>query len=242
MRKLPVLFIVCLLVAACSSKQHGDDREGDLFGFLTDCIPDTGIRTDRPAPPAPPVMSPEVFKSVPYAEVFNDSNYLQYMSAERLGIDPLNTLREAYHTRRPLVKIESGENYEVASLTHSMPFLVPEAAALLDEIGSDFRKLVVKNGGKDVNRIVVTSLLRSPYSVRLLKRVNRNAVDSSTHKFATTFDIGYNAFACSDTVATMGSVKLKQLLAEVLLAKRNEGKCFVKYETKSPCFHITVHK
>lgn len=232
--------VAALLTVACSSKHHEETLLAESeYRYETESGRD---ERHLPAPPPPPVMDASVLRSMPYAEVFNDSNYLQYMSAERLGIDPLNTLRDAYRPRRPIVRIESGENYEVAPLTHSMPYLVPEAAELLDEIGADFRKLVVKNGGKDVDRIVVTSVLRSPYTVRKLQRVNANAVDSSTHKFATTFDIGYNKFACSDTLATLGGVKLKQLLAEVLLAKRNEGKCFVKYEIKSPCFHITVNK
>lgn len=242
MRKLPAIAIASLLLAACSSKSHDEAPDKALSEVL--CSNDEAYKDkeDLPAPPPPPVMDASVLKSIPYAEVFNDSNYLQYMSAERLGIDPLYSLRDAYRTRRPIVKIKSGDSYEVAPLTHSMPFLVPEAAELLEEIGRDFRKLVVKNGGKDVDRIVVTSVLRSPYTVKKLRRVNANAVDSSTHKFATTFDIGYNKFACKDSTASLGGLKLKQILAEVLLAKRNEGKCFVKYEIKSPCFHITVNK
>jgi hypothetical protein len=35
---------------------------------------------------------------------------------------------------------------------------------------------------------------------------------------------------------------LKNLLAEVIYAVREEGKCYVKYERKSGCFHITTRK
>lgn len=177
-----------------------------------------------------------------YNEIFNDSNYIQYRSAERLGIRPMHTLADAYHTRRPLVRIKSGENFRVDSLTHSMPFLVPEAAQLLNEIGSDFCDLVEERGGDRSNKIIVTSVLRSPQSVKKLRRVNRNAVDSSTHMFATTFDISWAHFDCPDSTKSVDPTVLKGILAEVLLQKRNEGKCYIKYEQKSPCFHITVNK
>lgn len=190
-----------------------------------------------PAQPAAGVYSRPVGD---YREVFNDSNSLQYQSAERLGISPIHSLGMAYRTRRPLVKIESGEFYTVDSLTHSMPFLVPEAAALLAEIGKEFGDKVEERGGSRSNKILVTSMLRSPYSVRRLRRVNRNAVDSSTHMFATTFDISWYRFDCPDSTKAVNAETLKGILAEVLAAKRSEGKCYVKYERKSPCFHITA--
>lgn len=175
-----------------------------------------------------------------YDEYFNDSNYVHYPAAERLGIDPMHSLADAYHTRRPLLKVRSGENYEIDRLTHSMPYLVPEAAGLLEEIGRDFNTLVARRFGNRDTRLVVTSLLRSPYSVKKLRRVNRNAVDSSTHMFGTTFDIAYNNFHYTDSANAVNAGRLKEVLAEVLLRKRNEGKCYIKYEKKSPCFHITA--
>lgn len=178
-----------------------------------------------------------------YDEVFNDSNYVQYAFAERLGIDPITSLYEAYNTSRPLVKIGSCDSYHLDNLTHSMPYLVPEAASLLKEIGDDFGEMVRKNGGDPAyNKIIVTSVLRSPYTVKKLRRVNRNAVDSSTHMFGTTFDIAWNNFHYPDSTKSVNAGVLKGLLAEVLYKKRSEGKCLVKYEKKTPCFHITVCK
>lgn len=178
-----------------------------------------------------------------YAEVFNDSNYLQYQCAERLGIDPMYTLYDTYNTRRPLVRIESGPDYQVDDLTHSMPYLVPEAARLLEEIGADFKSTLAERGGDSANnKILVTSVLRTPYTVKRLRRVNRNAVDSSTHMFGTTFDISWNNFYHPDTTRSDDGVVLKGILAEVLLRKRSEGRCLVKFERKTPCFHVTVCK
>lgn len=234
MKKFSAIAFSLLLLGACASKpsaEVADEKKAST----------NNVKEGKPAPPDPVKMDLSALR-LPYPEVFNDSNYIQYMSAERLGIDPIYSLSDTYNTRRPLVKIESGDNYVVAPLTHSMPYLVPEAAELLDELGNEFRRLVVKNGGDTCNKFIVTSLLRSPYTVKKLRSVNKNAVDSSTHMFATTFDIAYNRFAASDSTKAMNGEKLKALLAEALLNKRNEGKCFIKYEIKSPCFHITVNK
>lgn len=174
------------------------------------------------------------------AEVFNDSNYLQLQHAERLGIRPISgSLSSFYNTSRPLVKIETNPDFAVEELTHSYPFLVPEAAKLLHEIGAGFNKeLQARGGGK--YKIIVTSALRTPDTVKRLKRVNRNAVAQSTHQYGTTFDITYNRFSTADGSQTVASEDFKLLLAEVIEQLRSQGRCLVKYEIKSPCFHITV--
>lgn len=174
-------------------------------------------------------------------EVFNDSNKYQYMHAERLGIDPIVTLRDCYYTRRPLIKIESCDAYYVDSLSHSVAYLVPEAANLLKQIGYSFIDSLASRGG-DGYRVKVTSLLRTPMHVKRLRRVNVNSTDSSTHQFGTTFDISWSKFVPADTNRTIHEGDLKNLLAEVLNDLRNEGRCMVKYERKTACFHITALK
>ncbi len=172
-------------------------------------------------------------------DIFNDSNKYQYAFAERIGIAPMTGVHDAYHTRRPIVKIQSNDLYTIDSLTHSMPFLVPEAARLLTDIGRGFRDSLKSRGAKGY-RIRVTSLLRTPHTVKRLRRVNRNATDSSTHQFGTTFDISYARFDCFDSTRVIPQEDLKNLLAEVLLDLRNKERCMVKFERKSPCFHITA--
>ncbi|MCM1290891.1 MAG: DUF5715 family protein [Prevotella sp.] len=173
------------------------------------------------------------------AELFNDSNKYQYEYAERLGITPITGIKDAYHTSRPLVEISTNPFYVVDPLTHSVPFLVPEAAILLRDIGRNFIDSLGHRGA-DGYRIIVTSVLRTPQSVKSLRRINRNATDSSTHKFGTTFDITYSRFACADSSRTIHDGDLKNLLAEVLNDLRQQKRCMVKFERKSPCFHITV--
>lgn len=177
----------------------------------------------------------------PLYKLFNDSNYLQLQSAKDIGIDPITDLNTAYFMKRPIVKVESNKYYQIDSLRHSIPYLVPEAADLLEEIGKNFIDSLQNRGG-DGYRIKVTSLLRTPESVGRLRRVNVNATDSSTHQFATTFDISYTNFYCLDENHQIHQGDLKNLLAEVLSDLREQGKCLVKYEYKTGCYHITATK
>lgn len=173
------------------------------------------------------------------AEVFNDSNKYQYAAGERIGIRPISSLSDAYYLRRPLVKISSCEEYHLEPLTHSVPYLVPEAAELLKTIGRNFRDSLSKRGITG-HTMRVTSVLRTAQSVKRLKRVNRNATDSSTHKLGTTFDISYARFDHDGISPRHSDEELKYVLAEVLRDLRSQHKCLVKFERKSPCFHITT--
>lgn len=261
MEKTLLFLLVTLIFVSCGSKT---DRESMTFtddfevASAVTPVPDNTSVPDKtledvsePTPTRREVQKPAVIRQNDglycnhvgrYAEVFNDSNYVQYAAAERLGIDPIESLEHAYRTKRPILKVKSCENYKIDSLTHSVPYLVPEAASLLADIGKAFGDTLQKRGGDRHNRLIVTSLLRTPRTVKRLRRVNRNAVDSSTHVFATTFDISWSHFDCPEGATPARDEILKGILAEVLLDMRSRGRCYVKYEQKSPCFHITVRK
>lgn len=171
---------------------------------------------------------------------FNDSNHVHLNAARQLGITPITKESDILNMARPVTLIESCEDFFVEPPTHSFPYLVPEAAALLHEIGSRFNDTLAVRGGGSY-RIKVTSLLRTPATVRRLSRVNRNASSESTHSFGTTFDISYSKFVCDNAGDTRRTFEdLKNLLGEILHDLRNEGRCYVKYEVKQSCFHITV--
>lgn len=175
------------------------------------------------------------------AKVFNDSNYLHIDAAGEIGISPVYTLSDAWEQGSKLVKISSCREYFVDNLSHSLPYLVPEAATLLSDIGARFNDSIKARGGGDY-RIKVTSVTRTPGSVSKLKRRNRNATENSAHQYGTTFDISYTKFICDSLTVPRTQEDLKNLLAEILNAERNEGKCYVKYERKQGCFHITARK
>lgn len=171
--------------------------------------------------------------------VFNDSNYLQLEASRALGIRPITSPVDAWHTRRPLVKISSNPDFFVDELTHSMPYLVPEAADLLHEIGRNFNDSLKARGG-GAYRLKVTSVLRTAATVKSLRRRNVNAVETSTHLYGTTFDISHAQFVCDNDSLPRTQEDLKNLFAEVLSDLKRRGRCYVKYERKQACFHITV--
>lgn len=172
--------------------------------------------------------------------VFNDSNYIHLADAERIGIEPISSPAQAWQVKRPICRIRSCASYVVDNLTHSYPYLVPEAATLLEEIGSRFNDSLAARGGGSY-RIKVTSLLRTSSTIKQLRRRNRNAVSASAHQYGTTFDISYVNFICDrSTSANRTQQDLKNLLGEILSDLRREQRCHVKYERKQGCFHITA--
>lgn len=172
-------------------------------------------------------------------ELFNDSNHVQLQYARTLGIEPITNIRDAYCTRRPVVMVKSNKFYQVDSLKHSLPFLVPEAERLLSDIGRNFIDTLKSRGGSGY-RIKVTSLLRTSETVKRLRRVNINATQESTHQFGTTFDISYTKFHPVGNAPELHDGDLKNLLAEVLLDLRDRGRCLVKFERHTSCFHVTA--
>lgn len=171
--------------------------------------------------------------------VFKDSNYVHLEAARQLGIEPITSNSDLWHLRRPLVRIKSGKHYFVDDLTHSLPFLVPEAADLLEDISRSWVDSMQARGGGHY-RLKVTSVLRTPATVKKLRRRNRNAVDTSAHCFGTTFDISYAKFICDSIKPPRTQEDMKNLLAEILYDFRSQGRCYVKFERKQGCFHITA--
>ena len=171
--------------------------------------------------------------------VFNDSNYHHIAAAEKIGIKPLSGIRSAWEAGARLERPQSCREYYLDELTHSLPYLVPQAHKLLTDIGAAFRDSLQARGGGDY-RVKVTSVLRSPRLVKRLRRRNINASAASAHLFGTTFDISYAKFICDSVTTPRTQEDLKNLLGEVVFAMREKGRCYVKYERKQACFHITA--
>lgn len=178
------------------------------------------------------------YYAINYRSQFNDSNYVQLSAARANGIDPQQLVDPANHEK--LVPIFTTPLYRVDTMYHSVPYLVPEAVLLLDYIGHRFMQLMSQHYPSiGDHKIIVTSALRTERSERQLKRVNRNATDTSCHIYGTTFDLSaqrYEHLASGhDTVVDA----CRQMLAMALFELRYEGLCYVKYERGS-CFHITL--
>ena len=176
-----------------------------------------------------------------YNRDFNDLNDLHINAAQQIGIDPVSSREEAKKISRNLVEIESCDEYELDKLTHSIPFLVPEAAQLLEDIGENFNKQLKELNAPEY-KIIVTSVTRTEKDVKKLKRRNGNASNNSAHLYATTVDISWVRFKKIDESDTLNipQDKLKMVLAGVLKDLRKQDRCYIKHERRQGCFHITA--
>ena len=169
---------------------------------------------------------------------FADNNPHQLAAAKKYGIEPLETRADVERVKRKLKHIEECKYYAVDKLTHSVPYLTSDAAKLLKDIGKNFQKSMRKHKMGEY-KIIVTSVLRTKDDVKSLMQVNSNAVPNSAHCHATTFDLSYRRFKYVDGEKA-SPAQMKYLLGEVLEKLRKNNRCYVRYETKQTCLHITV--
>ena len=181
---------------------------------------------------------------ISYKRSFGDLNDTHMAAAKKIGIKPLKDREAAEKLGGKVMEIKNGDFYQVDSLTHSIPFLVPKASALLDSIGANFLDSL-ENKGLNPNQVIVTSVLRTQDDVKKLRRVNGNASANSVHMFGTTFDISYKRFFKVEDpdgrpMQDVRADTLKLVLSEVLRDLKKKDMCYVKYELNQGCFHITA--
>jgi hypothetical protein len=198
-----------------------------------------------PLPTATDYSTRHSIRSVPsYKEAFPDSNAVQLVAAQRWGVKPVANRADAEERKNELVYISASPYYHVDPLYQSIPYLVPRAAILLDDIGrAFFDSLYVK--GLPLHRFIVTSVLRTQADVTKLRRFNGNAAENSCHLYGTTLDICYNRYERvfdpdGPTRRVSRNDSLKWVLTEVLRDFRQQERCYIKYEVKQGCFHLTV--
>ena len=178
-----------------------------------------------------------------YMEAFPDSQQVQFESAMEWGLGSVANRQEAENRKRELVFVGASPYYHVDKMYRSIPYLVPRAAVLLNDIGrAYYDSLQLK--GVPLHQFIVTSVLRTKEDVAKLRNYNGNATENSCHLYGTTFDICYNRYK---TVCPPGEKRrqvqndtLKWVLCEVLRDMRQQKRCHIKYEVKQGCFHITV--
>lgn len=180
-----------------------------------------------------------------YADCFPDLQDVQIVAARKNGVPPPRDRAEAERRKDELVYVGGSPYYHLdPTMSSSIPYLVPKASRLLNRIGRNFfDSLYVK--GIPLHKIIVSSVLRSEEDVEKLARINGNVSPESCHRYGTTIDICHTRF---HTVSPPGGPArrlvrddtLKYVLSEVLRDLRAEGACYVKYEFRQSCFHITV--
>ena len=188
---------------------------------------------------------PHKILSVPsYQKAFPDSNSVQLMAANKWGVKPVKDRIDAESRKSELVYVDCSPYYNIDPLHSSIPYLVPRAAILLQDIGKAFfDSLQVK--GVPLHHFIVTSVLRTQEDVKKLRRHNGNATENSCHLYGTTFDICYNRYKTVEDPdgphrREVRNDSLKFILSEVLNDMRRQNRCYIKYEVKQGCFHMTV--
>lgn len=179
-----------------------------------------------------------------FQRTFNDQNPKHLKVARAIGVPPVASQEEAGEMTDRLHLIADNERYAIDSLTHSIPYLIPGAAQLLDTIGANFLDSLQAKG-LNPNKVVVTSVLRTVKDVKKLRRRNVNASANSAHCYGTTFDVSWKRFEKVEDpdgrpMQDVGADTLKLVLAEVLRDLQKAQRCYVKYEVRQGCFHITT--
>lgn len=183
--------------------------------------------------------------SVPgFSRTFPDNNDVQLIAASTHGVEPVADRRDAEKRKKELVFVGASPYFHVDPLRSSIPYLVPRAAVLLNDIGrAYYDSLQIK--GIPLHQMIVTSVLRTREDVKKLRGYNQNATENSCHLYGTTFDICYNRYKTVSPAEgrqrrAVRNDTLKWVLSEVLRDMRENKRCYVKYEVKQGCFHITV--
>lgn len=189
---------------------------------------------------------PHPIYSIPgrFSDCFPDSQQVHLVYAQQWGVKAVQSRTDAEKRKSELVYVGANPYFEIDNLRSSIPYLVPRASTLLNDIGrAYFDSLYVK--GIPLHKLIVTSVLRTKEDVANLKLRNGNATENSCHLYGTTFDISQNRYkTVSDPRKSprrqVQNDTLKWVLSEVLRDFRNSGRCLIKYEVHQGCFHVTV--
>ncbi|MBR5707530.1 MAG: hypothetical protein IKX55_08195 [Bacteroidaceae bacterium] len=222
---VPVAIVVMLFIGGYKLTGSLSDKGADIQQFIDEG--EINHNTDR----REPVRQ--------YDRLFNDLNDTQLEAARKNGLKKPISLDEA-ESNRQLQKIETNRYYHVQKLTHSVPYLVPRAAKLLEDMGKAFQDSLFNRGYNRNHRITVTSVLRTEETVRQLRKTNVNSSENSCHCYGTTFDISYFTFSTPEVGKAASVDKMRQILYQVAYDMKRQNRCYVKYEKQQTCLHITV--
>ncbi|MDR3652601.1 MAG: DUF5715 family protein [Paludibacter sp.] len=190
---------------------------------------------------------------VKYADVpiapstrLNDLNEVQLVHAEKNGLKEPFKSNEEFKSKidslvRKSVLVEVTENrfYQLKTLTHSEPYLIPEAVDMLNDIGYRFQEKLAEKKYNNY-RFRITSMLRTEETQSSLSHHNGNATSHSAHLYGTTVDISYKNFYNVKKDSIESSYEAVQTLTHVLMEMRQECRLMVVRERHQSCFHITV--
>jgi hypothetical protein len=268
--------VTALLLAACAADDSGNAQVAGRGGDMVErAVVHAAIDSALKRAAAVNDSVDALFRPVPLLTpaqeaVFNRfNNAAQLQRARALGVRAGSAAEhEAAVRAGRLVRLEdSTEYWIVRKLTHSEPYVTPDARALLLEIGRRFHARLDAMGVPRY-RMEVTSLLRTAASQAELRRVNPNAaLGESTHEYGTTIDVAYASYgapaylgfdvgsagtewltpqlqriagALLETVAARNALELRAILGLVMIDVQNDGLAMVTLERLQPVYHFTL--
>ena len=157
---------------------------------------------------------------------------------------------------------DSTDYWVLRKMTHSVPYVTPDARALLVELGRRFHARC-DSVGLPRFRMKVTSALRTDETQAELRKTNPNASQTvSAHEYGTTVDVSPERFAVPapaegsptapavwemeaemlEEVLKVNGRPLQALLGRTLIEMRAQGVLMVMMEDAQPVYHFTVAK
>lgn len=235
--------LLALLLTGCGSNEIERKPMEEIRIVESDTIPlyEENRSKEITAP------SCEYLESIEPTNKLRDRNTTHLLFAQHIGLNYGYKKDKAFLQAKDslvknglLVPIQDCEYYRIKEMEHSFPYLTPEAASLLEEIGMRFNDNL-KAKKKKSHAIFITSALRTDESQRRLFRRNKNATRSTTsHLYGTTFDISYLEFFRNEDESITQYKSIQDILTQTMREMRNEKCCLVMREAKQRCFHITV--
>lgn len=232
-------------VAKTKVTKMDECQEVTVDTIIERTLPDTSsIRHPRYYRPDGTLVKNRIFSVPCFQTTFPDSNGVQLEMANKYGVSPVQNREEAEYRKKELVYIGSNPYFYIDKLNNSIPYLVPRASILLQDIGRAFFDSL-QTKGIPLHKIIVTSVLRTKDDVERLRGRNGNATINSCHLYGTTFDICYNRYKTVEDPNGPSRYKvrndtLKWILSEVLRDFRVQQRCYIKYEVHQGCFHMTT--
>jgi len=157
-------------------------------------------------------------------------------SAKKLSHDRFvesELVQTKYIRKKYLVEVIPNENYTIAYLTHSSPYLTPIALMRLNELGTRFHDALLEQGLSSA-KLEISSLTRTKNQQIELKKLDSGATPGkSTHSYGVAFDI-------SSIKNNRHCKELNSILFDVLISMRKERKVLLRFE--NDCIHVTVKR
>jgi len=258
------------VLAACGGGDHEYDPDNDAEAARTapaqprqPSSPETPAQPVVPDPPAAAVRPDSVREAFARGRALGaseigwlrrDVNRTQVATAQSLGVRAYADaqIQQLVRQGRLVALGDSTPHWVLRKMDHSVPYVTPDARALLVQVGRRFHARL-DSLGIPRYRMKVTSALRTGSTQAELRKINSYASQTaSAHEFGTTMDVSHERFAVpagagaqADTLEELGKEHAKILQGELgrtLIELRTRELLHVMIEDRQPVYHFTVRQ